>query len=65
MAEQEFLRLMADVRDFDWDAHKREQTFNERGIDFDDARIAFQSPVMVRRTGRARRATWCSVSWLT
>ena len=52
MAEEEFLRLLENVRDFDWNPSKREQTFNERHIAFDDAPIVFQGPIMVRRSDR-------------
>ena len=52
MAEQEFLRLLENVRDFDWNRNKREQTFRERHIAFDDASIVFQGPIMVRRSDR-------------
>jgi hypothetical protein len=52
MAEEEFLRLLENVRDFDWNPNKREQTFNERHIAFDDAPIVFQGPIMVRRSDR-------------
>jgi len=44
MAEEEFLRLLESVRDFDWNPNKREQTFRERHIAFDDAPIVFQGP---------------------
>jgi uncharacterized DUF497 family protein len=52
MTEEEFQRLLADVRQFDWDANKREQTFRERHIAFDDAPIVFQGPIMVQRSDR-------------
>jgi uncharacterized protein len=52
MAEEEFQRLLADVRQFDWDPNKREQTFRERHIAFDDAPIVFQGPILVRRSDR-------------
>lgn len=52
MAEEEFQRLLAGVRDFDWNPNKRDQTFAERGIDFDDARHVFVGPIFVRRSDR-------------
>jgi uncharacterized protein len=50
--EEDFERLFASVRDFDWDPKKRAQTFDERGIDFDDARHVFAGPILTRRSDR-------------
>ena len=52
MAEEEFLRLLENVREFDWNPNKREQTFRERHIAFDDAPIVFQGPIIVHRSDR-------------
>jgi hypothetical protein len=41
MAEEDFERLLANVRDFDWNPNKRDQVFRERHIAFEDAQIAF------------------------
>jgi uncharacterized DUF497 family protein len=50
--EEDFQRLFANVRDFDWDPKKRVQVFKERGFDFDDARHVFAEPNVVRRSDR-------------
>ena len=52
MTEEEFQRLFANVRAFDWNPNKRDQTFVERGIDFDDARHVFAGPIFARRSDR-------------
>jgi uncharacterized DUF497 family protein len=52
MAEEDFERLLAKVRDFDWNPDKRDQVFRERHIAFEDARIAFQGPITVLRSDR-------------
>ena len=51
MAE-DLQRLFANVRDFDWNPDKRAQVFNERGIDFDDARHVLAGSYIVRRSDR-------------
>ncbi len=50
--DEDFQRLFAGIRDFDWNPNKRAQTYDERGIDFDDAPIVFQGPTAVRRSDR-------------
>jgi uncharacterized protein len=52
MAEEDFERLLANVRGFDWNPNKRNQVFRERHIAFEDARIAFQGPITVLRSDR-------------
>jgi uncharacterized DUF497 family protein len=52
MAEEDFERLLANVRDFDWNRSKRDQVFRERHIAFEDARVAFQGPITVLRSDR-------------
>jgi uncharacterized DUF497 family protein len=52
MAEEDFEPAFARVRGFDWDPAKRVTTFEERGIDFDDARHVFAGPIMTRRSDR-------------
>jgi len=48
----EFQELFAKVRTFDWNPKKRDQTFRERYIAFEDARIVFEGPVTARRSDR-------------
>src|SRR5262245_19703280 len=52
MAEEDFERLLASVRNFDWNAGKRDQVFRERHIAFEDAQVAFQGPITVVRSDR-------------
>jgi uncharacterized DUF497 family protein len=52
MAEEDFGRLLANVRDYDWNPSKREQIFRKRHIAFEDARIVFQGPITVLRSDR-------------
>ena len=52
MAEQDFERVLANVRDFDWNPSKRDQVFRERHIAFEDAQVAFQGPTSVVRSDR-------------
>jgi uncharacterized protein len=52
MAEEDFERLLANVRDYDWNRNKRDQVFRERGIDFDDARRLLAEPFIARRSDR-------------
>jgi uncharacterized protein len=52
MAEEGFERLLANVRDFDWNPDKRDQVFRERHIAFEDARVAFEGPIIVLRSDR-------------
>jgi uncharacterized protein (DUF4415 family) len=49
---QDFEERFANVQTFDWNANKRDQTFRERHIAFEDARVAFQGRVAVRRSDR-------------
>jgi uncharacterized protein len=48
----DFERLLANVRDFDWNPNKRDQVFRDRHIAFEDARIAFKGPITVLRSDR-------------
>ena len=52
MTEEDFQRLLANVRDFDWNPNKRNQVFRERHIAFEDARVAFGGPITVVRSDR-------------
>lgn len=58
MTEDEFERLLANVRNFDWNPSKRDQVFRERHITFEDARIAFQGPITVLRSDRNGEARY-------
>jgi uncharacterized protein (DUF4415 family)/uncharacterized DUF497 family protein len=49
---EEFEELFANVQIFDWNPNKRDQTFRERHIAFEDARITFQGPITIRRSDR-------------
>jgi uncharacterized protein len=51
MTEDE-LRLFESIRDFSWDESKRDWTLQERGIDFDHARIVFEGPMVIHRSDR-------------
>jgi uncharacterized DUF497 family protein len=52
MAERAFERLLANIRDYNWDPNKREQVFRERHIAFEDAPIVFQGPITILRSDR-------------
>jgi uncharacterized DUF497 family protein len=52
MAEDDFERLLANVRNFDWNPNKRDQVFRKRDIAFEDARIAFEGPITALRSDR-------------
>lgn len=52
MAEEDFGRPLANVRDFNWNPSKRDQVFRERHIAFEDAQVAFQGPTSVVRSDR-------------
>ena len=53
MAEHlDFERLLANVRDFDWNPKKRDEVFRGRHIAFEDARVVFEGPVTVLRSDR-------------
>ena len=58
MAEEDFARLLANIRDYDWNPNKRDQVFRERHIAFEDARIAFQGPITVLRSDRKGEARY-------
>ena len=58
MAEEDFARLLANIRDYDWNPTKRDQVFRERHIAFEDARIAFQGPITVLRSDRKGEARY-------
>ena len=61
MTEEDFQRLLANVRDFDWNPNKRNQVFRERHIAFEDARVAFGGPITVvpsDRKGETRYAVF-------
>ncbi|MGB6535024.1 MAG: BrnT family toxin [Xanthobacteraceae bacterium] len=64
MAEEEFLQLLKNVRDFDWNPNKREQVFRDRGIDFDDARHVLSGPHIVRRSDRRGEARYMVFGFL-
>jgi uncharacterized DUF497 family protein len=52
MTEDECSAIFSQVRRFGWDPSKREKILHEREIDFDDARFAFDGPIIVRRSDR-------------
>jgi uncharacterized protein len=52
MTEDDFERLLANVRNYDWNPSKRDQIFRERHIAFEDARTAFEGPITVLRSDR-------------
>jgi len=58
MAEEDFARLLANIRDYDWNPNKRDQVFRERHIAFEDARIAFQGTITVLRSDRKGEARY-------
>jgi len=64
MTEEEFLRLLENVRDFDWNPTKREQVLRERGIDFDDARRVLAGPFIVRRSDKKSEARYMVFGFL-
>jgi uncharacterized DUF497 family protein len=64
VTEQEFRPLLAGVRDFDWDSRKRERTFRERHIAFDDAAVVFNGPIIVRRSDRKGEARYMVFGFL-
>jgi uncharacterized protein len=45
-------KLFANIRGFDWNPTKREQTLRERHIDFQDAKSIFDGPIFARRSDR-------------
>lgn len=45
MAEEDFARLLANTRGFDWYPNKRDQVFRDRHIAFEDAQVVFQGPI--------------------
>ena len=52
MAEEDFARTLANVRDYDWNPTKRDEVYRNRHIAFEDARIAFQGPIIAVRSDR-------------
>lgn len=58
MVEEDFERLLANVRDFDWNPKKRDQVFRERHIAFEDAQITFQGPITALRSDRKGEARY-------
>src|SRR5208282_5084812 len=52
MPQDEFTKLFAHVRAFDWYPPKRESTLLDRQIDFADARFVFDGPTLIRRSDR-------------
>lgn len=58
MAEDDFDRLLANVRDFDWNPNKRNQVFRKRHIAFEDARVAFTGPITALRSDRKGEARY-------
>lgn len=44
--------IFARVRTYEWDPEKRESTLRERDIDFEETRIVFDGPTIVRRSDR-------------
>jgi uncharacterized DUF497 family protein len=49
---EKFEELFANVQVFDWNPNKRDQAFRERHIAFEDAPVAFQGPITIRRSDR-------------
>jgi uncharacterized protein len=48
----EFSELFAKVRAFGWNNDKRDWTFRQRGIDFDEVRFIFDGPTIALRSDR-------------
>lgn len=45
-------KLFSNIRGFEWDEKKRVRNLEKHGIDFDDARVIFDGPTLVRRSDR-------------
>jgi uncharacterized protein len=56
--------LFANVQIFDWNPNKRGQTFPERHIAFEDARITFQGPITIRRSDRKSEVRYMVFGYL-
>jgi uncharacterized protein len=52
MAEEDYARLLANARGFDWYPNKRDEVFRKRHIAFEDAEIVFQGPITAVRSDR-------------
>jgi len=52
MTEDNWNELFSRIRGFGWDNNKRNRILREREIDFDDARVVFDGPTIVRRSDR-------------
>jgi len=48
----EFQRTFSGIRAFGWDNAKRDRVLRERGIDFEDLRFVFDSPIIAFRSDR-------------
>jgi uncharacterized DUF497 family protein len=60
----EFSDLFAKVRAFGWDNNKRDWTFRERGIDFDEVRFIFDGPTIAYRSDRKGEARYVVFGFL-
>ena len=56
--------IFAPIRIYDWYPAKRESTLREREIDFEDARIIFDGPTIVRRSDRKGEKRYMVFSFL-
>lgn len=60
----EFAELFAKARSFGWDSDKRDWTIRERGIDFHEARLMFDGPMIAYRSDRRGEARYVVFGFL-
>jgi uncharacterized protein len=52
MNDDDSAAIFARVRTYEWDPAKRESTLREREIDFEDVRVVFYGPTIIRPSHR-------------
>jgi len=57
-------KLFSDIRTFEWDEKKREQTLTKHGIDFDDARAVFDGPLLFKQSNRGTEARYLVLGFM-
>jgi uncharacterized DUF497 family protein len=57
-------KLFSDIRAFEWDEKKRAQNLKKHGIDFDDARVIFDGPILVKESSRGTETRYAVLGFV-
>jgi len=64
MSGEDSHKLFSKIRGFEWNEKKRSQNLKKHDIDFDDARVAFDGPILVRESNRGAENRYIVLGFL-